>query len=388
MEISETRIVDWIDTIISQAISRCVSDIHFEPFADHLRVRMRKDGILLTVASVSSDHSSQIIGRLQVLARIDTTQKRVAHDSKFIVRFQERYVDIRVSSFPVVHGQKVVLRILDTLLHNISLNSIGFEQSIHDQLLMLLNQRNGLIIVTGPTGSGKTTTLYGCLRYLNSVDQNIVTLEDPVEYSLPGIMQSPISSDLGFTFAQGIRSILRQDPDVVMVGEIRDYQTARAAIEAALTGHLVLTTLHTIDAPSAIIRLMDMGIEPYLLRGTLLGIIGQRLVKKMCVSCSVFVSLSSIELQDLGLSAIHDVIEARGCDACNNVGYAGRLGLFELLVCNDSLKAVIDTNLSLSLLKKVALKNGWVSLISDAQKKLESHTIDLKQYYSIIQNSM
>jgi type IV pilus assembly protein PilB len=386
MKIAESRIVDWIDEIIFDAITTAASDIHFEPFENFCRVRLRKNGNLFEVHTVSSECSDQIVARLQVLARIDTTQKRIPHDGKFIVQFQDRYIDIRVSTFPVLYGQKVVLRILDTALHNITLGQIGLELPMLNLLVSMLEKKNGLILVTGPTGSGKTTTLYAGLRHLNTSGLNIVTLEDPVEYSLAGIVQSPIAPDIGFTFAQGIRSILRQDPDVIMVGEIRDLQTARAAIEAALTGHLVLSTLHTVDAPSAIIRLMDMGIEPYLLKGTLLGIIGQRLVKQLCSFCICTVNLTEIEREAANLYTFDMVGKAVGCSLCNMTGYVGRLGLFELLVCNESLKSVISHNLSLQLLQEIALRNGWVSLIIDAQKKLQAHLIDYKQYYSILGN--
>lgn len=384
MRIAEAKIVDWIDNIIIEAITKGASDIHFEPFETLCRVRMRKDGSLFTAHTVLPEYADQIVARLQVLARIDTTQKRVAHDGKFIVRYQDRYIDLRVSTFPVVHGQKVVLRILDTLLHTISLDRMGLEASMLESLLLILQKKNGLILVTGPTGSGKTTTLYAGLRHLNGADLNIVTLEDPVEYSLSGIIQSPIAPDVGFTFAQGIRSVLRQDPDVIMVGEIRDLQTARAAIEAALTGHLVLSTLHTINAPSAIIRLMDMGIEPYLLKGTLLGVIGQRLARQLCSACMCVVSLTRVQ-REAGMLYNGDMVgSAVGCSLCNMTGYAGRLGLFELLLCNESLKSVITPQISLQLLQEVAVQNGWVSLVIDAQKKLELHLIDYKQYYSIL----
>lgn len=384
MKIAESKVVDWIDAIILEAVAKGASDIHFEPFETVCRVRMRKNGSLFEVYTVSFEYSDQIAARLQVLARIDTTQKKLAHDGKFIVRYQDRYIDIRVSTFPVVHGQKVVLRILDTLLHDISLEYIGLERSMLELFISVLQKKNGLILVTGPTGSGKTTTLYAGLKYLNAADLNIVTLEDPVEYSLPGIIQSPIAPDIGFTFAQGIRSILRQDPDIIMVGEIRDLQTARAAVEAALTGHLVLSTLHTIDAPSAIIRLMDMGIEPYLLKGTLLAIIGQRLAKRLCSFCMTTVVLTETEKQVACLYDIDVVAKAVGCSLCNMTGYAQMVGLFEFLLCNELVKSTISHDLSLQRLQEVAAKNGWTCLRSAAQKKVQEHVLDYKEYFSIV----
>lgn len=380
MRLVDTNVVMWIDYLISTAIKEEASDIHIEPFAQYARIRIRKNGDLVHFQDILASAVEQVVLRLQVLARIDTTQKRLPHDGKFVFSYDDRMVDIRVSSFPVLYGQKIVLRILDNLCHQSSIAGLGFSLHMEYELQQLLTANSGLLLVTGPTGSGKTTTLYTLLQQLHADEKNIVTLEDPIEYSLPGIMQSAIIPEIGFDFAQGIRSLLRQDPDIIMVGEIRDLPTARAAIEAALTGHLVLGTMHTIDAPSAIIRLMDMGIEPYLLRATLLAVVAQRLVKRLCVcaeNSSLYENFADFPIPIDGNTVI---ASAKGCAACDQTGYKRRIGIFELLLCNEVLKSEIRSDGLLMHIISVALKQGWKPLVYDAAQKLLARMIDYHNY--------
>jgi type IV pilus assembly protein PilB len=374
-------VVNIIDRLLAHAIKEEVSDIHIEPMREYVRVRMRKDGQLYDVEKISSGYADQLAARFQVLGHMTTTQKRTAQDGKFVFHYNGIDIDIRVSSFPSVYGQKIVVRILDSRLHQISLNLLGLELNMLDAFKRMIEHTSGLILVTGPTGSGKTTTLYAALAQLNSPKRNIVTLEEPVEYSLEGITQSAINTEIGFSFAHGIRSLLRQDPDIIMVGEIRDEETANAAIEAAMTGHLVLSTVHTIDAPSTIMRLIDMGIEPYLINATLLGVIAQRLLKKVCQKCATELSLTQEQCAMIpNNSDIQSIKQGSGCEACQFSGYKGRIGVFELLEMNEQLRCLMKNNLSINEIKKNAQLHGWQSLLIDAHKKLKHGFIGLPEY--------
>ena len=279
------NVIALVDKMLKDAIQVGASDIHIESTIQGLRLRYRIDGVLYDQPAFSAQLSLQILSRIKILAHINIAEKRVPHDGKFRIQVQQRDIDMRVSSFPSLHGEKIVIRILDRSRQTIDLETIGFSTHMLEQFQALMKRSNGFFLVTGPTGSGKTTTLYAALAGLNDTTKHIITLEDPVEYNLDGITQGQIHTDAGFTFERGIRALLRQDPDIAMIGEIRDKQTARIAIEAALTGHLVLSTLHTNDAPSALMRLMDMGIEPFLINASVTGILAQRLVRKICVDC-------------------------------------------------------------------------------------------------------
>ena len=282
---TENSIVEIVNSLISDAIEHQASDIHLESQQNALRVRWRIDGVLYDKEPIESFFMAQVLSRIKVLAHIDITEKRIPHDGKFKVLFNGQEIDLRISSFPSIHGEKIVIRILDRAHHMIALDKLGFSDAMLDTFKTLLSRSSGFFLVSGPTGSGKTTTLYAALSALNSPEKNIITLEDPVEYSLEGITQSQIHPEAGFTFEKGIRSLLRQDPDVVMIGEIRDRQTAQVAIEASLTGHVVLSTIHTNDAPTVIMRLIDMGIEPFLVNAAVSGVLAQRLARTICPAC-------------------------------------------------------------------------------------------------------
>src|SRR5579863_3653982 len=317
-----TSVIALVDDILHKAIARGVSDIHFEPTAQGLRVRFRVDGVLIDQPMLAHTLMAQVISRLKVLSQINIAERRMPQDGKFSIQYKGAPIDLRVSTFPSLFGQKVVVRILDRAQHMISLSSLGFEPSMLEAIQQLIHRPHGFFLVTGPTGSGKTTTLYAALSALNSSEKNIVTLEDPVEYNVDGVIQGHIHPEVGFTFEEGVRAILRQDPDIVMVGEIRDRQTAQIAIEAALTGHMVLSTLHTNDAPSAIMRLMDMGIEPFLINAAVSGVLAQRLARKICVQCRAESEPNEQEknfLNRLGL-VIPRIYAGTGCQACLNLG--------------------------------------------------------------------
>ena len=379
-------IVTRVETLLNDAIEHRASDIHLEPTKQELRVRFRIDGILVDQKSFSVELSSAIIARLKILACLDSTERRIPQDGKFSVLNKNNEIDIRVSTFPCLYGEKVVVRILNRALQTISLESLGFEPVMLDRFKQLLERHSGFFLVTGPTGSGKTTTLYAALSFLHNSERNIVTLEDPVEYSLDGVTQAQINIPAGFTFEKGIRSLVRQDPDIIMVGEIRDKVTARIAIEAALTGHLVLSTLHTGDAPSAIMRLIDMGIEPFLLNAALSGVLAQRLVRKLCQDCRNSRKATTEErklFKKCGIKS--DVVhEASGCASCDNVGYKGRVGIFEFLEISPALRALVITNSDLDDIYKQARADGMKTLQEDAAHKVADGIISLAEFMRVI----
>ena len=379
-------IVARVEALLHDAIEHRASDIHLEPSKQDLRVRFRIDGILVDQKPFSVELSSAIIARLKILASLDSTERRVPQDGKFSIVHTIDEVDIRVSTFPCLYGEKIVVRILNRALQTITLESLGFEPIMLDRFKQLLERHSGFFLVTGPTGSGKTTTLYAALSFLHNSERNIVTLEDPVEYSLDGVTQAQINIPAGFTFEKGIRSLVRQDPDIIMVGEIRDKVTARIAIEAALTGHLVLSTLHTGDAPSAIMRLMDMGIEPFLLNAALSGVLAQRLVRKLCVDCRNSRKVTVEEKQLLKKFGIKsDVIyESIGCSACDNLGYRGRVGIFEFLEISSALRSLIIANSDLDDIYKQARAGGMKTLQEDAAHKVADGIISLAEFMRVV----
>jgi type II secretory ATPase GspE/PulE/Tfp pilus assembly ATPase PilB-like protein len=384
--VDEQSVVSRVDALLKDAIVHRASDIHLEPTRDELRVRFRIDGVLVDQKSFSAVLSLPIIARLKILGNMNSADRRIPQDGKFRVMHEGIEVDIRVSTFPCLYGEKMVVRILDRTLQTINLDNLGFEPTMLDAFKRLMQRQSGFFLVTGPTGSGKTTTLYGALSFLHSSEKNIVTLEDPVEYSLDGITQAQINLAVGFTFEKGMRSLVRQDPDIIMVGEIRDKITARIAIEAALTGHLVLSTLHTTDAPSAIMRLMDMGIEPFLINAALSGILAQRLVRKLCVDCRQTRAAMPEEqrlLQSCGIN--NDVVyEARGCAACDHLGYKGRVGIFELLEISPQLRSLIIKNPQFDEIYNQALADGMITLASDGAHKVKEGIISLADYARIV----
>lgn len=385
-DVDEQSVVSRVDALLKQAIEHRASDIHLEQTRDELRVRFRIDGILVDQQSISSSLSSSIIARLKILAHMNSAERRIPQDGKFHVMHAGNEVDIRVSTFPSLYGEKMVVRILDRNLQTINLDNLGFEPTMLQAFKQLMQRQSGFFLVTGPTGSGKTTTLYSVLSLLHNPEKNIVTLEDPVEYSLHGITQAQINLPVGFTFEKGVRSIVRQDPDIIMVGEIRDKTTARIAIEAALTGHLVLSTLHTTDAPSALMRLMDMGIEPFLLNAALSGVLAQRLARKLCFDCRKTRPATQQEkrmLKDYGID-MNVIYEAHGCASCDNLGYKGRVGIFELLEISPELRSLIIQNPHFDEIYKQAVADGMKTLQNDGAHKVKEGIISLAEYARVI----
>jgi type II secretory ATPase GspE/PulE/Tfp pilus assembly ATPase PilB-like protein len=364
-------IVQLVDAIFKQAVGRKASDIHIEPFKDHTEVRLRIDGVLRQVMTVPKDFESAIVSRIKVLANLDITESRQPQDGRVMTEVEKRQVDLRISTLPIIHGEKVVIRILDKGSTVFEMSKLGFSEYAQNMFMEAMDAPNGIILVTGPTGSGKSTTLYTGLTILNQPDVNIITMEDPVEYQLPRVNQVQVNTKVGLTFAKGLRSILRQDPDIIMVGEIRDLETAEIAIQAALTGHLVLSTLHTNDAPSAITRLRYMRVEPFLISASVLLIIAQRLVRVLCPTCKEPFQPPEALMEKLKKSAPPDVKEwnicqPKGCDQCGQSGYRGRKGLYEILKMTNRLRDMtVDPKASLENFRDEARANGMRTLFEE-----------------------
>ncbi|MFH1771779.1 MAG: ATPase, T2SS/T4P/T4SS family [Candidatus Omnitrophota bacterium] len=371
--LSETvSIIKIVDLVVAQAVRDRASDIHIEPEENMTRLRFRVDGVLHEIPSPPKEWEPAVISRIKVLAGMDIAESRTPQDGHFQARIDEKIIDFRVSSLPTIHGENIVLRLLDTASVTIGLERLGFttyeDLKLYEELIA---RPYGIILSTGPTGCGKTTTLYSALMRINTPDRNIITLEDPVEYRLGLIRQVEINPKAGITFANGLRAILRQDPDVIMVGEIRDLETARMAVQAALTGHLVFSTLHTNDAPSSISRLVDMGIESFLLAASLIGIMAQRLVRCICPKCKEKYDLTPGVIKKYGLQSKKDTAGYRGtgCQECKGTGYKGRTGLFEMMSVDDKLSEMINAKESSVALRKAALEKGMRSLWEDGRNK-------------------
>ncbi|MCH9625195.1 MAG: Type II secretion system protein E [Chlamydiales bacterium] len=362
----EAPIIRLLNLILSEAIQQGASDIHFEPFENDLKVRYRIDGVLQARHSPPREYQGQLITRIKVLAKLDIAEHRLPQDGRIKLKMGGREIDFRVSTVPVANGERIVMRILDKGNVVVGLDKLGMLPSTADAFSRLLSLSEGIVLVTGPTGSGKTTSLYSALCEIYNDETNIMTIEDPVEYKLKGVAQIAVHPKIGLSFAQGLRHILRQDPDVVMIGEIRDTETAEIAIQASLTGHLVFSTLHTNDAPSAIPRLIDMGVEPYLLSSTVAGILAQRLVRQICPNCRKSYTPNKEELEELNLKKEQldgDVLYCgKGCPECYGSGYKGRHGIYELLVVNQKLQSHIAKNTDVTALRKQALASGMISL--------------------------
>ncbi len=354
----DAPIIRLINGIISEAIRQGASDIHIEPYEKNVIVRLRNDGILKEKLSLPASVAPVIVSRIKVMARLDIAERRVPQDGRISLTLGSKMVDVRVSTLPSRAGERVVLRVLDKENTGISLDLIGMSQSTLDLLNAALAEPNGIILVTGPTGSGKTTTLYACLKKLNDGSRNILTVEDPVEYAVDGIGQTQVNEKVGMTFAAGLRAILRQDPDVVMVGEIRDRETAEIAVQAALTGHLVLSTVHTNDALGAITRLRDMRIEPFLLASTLRLVVAQRLVRRLCHACRQPVQCDSNMAALLGFEPGTVIYSAQGCPTCKNQGYNGRIGVFEAVRVDETIRKLINVGGDEAVLSKHAFVQG------------------------------
>lgn len=361
-EINNAPVVRLVNSFIKQAISAKASDIHIEPYEDRIRIRFRIDATLQEIMSPSKNTHSAITTRIKIISKMDIAERRLPQDGRVEMNIDGRSIDLRVSSLPTVYGEKIVIRILDRTSTIMTKKSLGFTENNLNRFNNLLSYPNGILLVTGPTGSGKTTTLYAALQELNSIGKNIITLEDPVEYRLDGINQVQINPKSGLTFSSGLRSILRQDPDIIMVGEIRDEETARLAIRAAITGHLVISTMHTNDAASTVSRLVDMGIEPYLVASSVMGVVAQRLVRKICDSCKTEYISEKKEEDILNIYEPIKLYKGKGCSKCYNTGYKGRTSIHEVLEVDKNMRQNINNNNSIDDLKELAKANGMTSL--------------------------
>lgn len=375
-QIEEASAAQLFDIIVIQAIRDRASDIHFEPDEKALRIRFRIDGFLYEFLTLPRAIHPSLTSRIKVLAEMDIAETRLPQDGNFNVKMEDRSFEIRVSTFPTIYGENVVLRLLDQTSPLIKLEDLGFAEEMLHRFKQLLRRPNGIILVTGPTGSGKTTTLYACLNLINSMDKNIITIEDPVEYRLSLIRQTQVNLKAGITFAKGLRSILRQDPDVIMVGEIRDLETSEVATQAALTGHLVLSTLHTNDASEAVTRLMDIGVEPYLISSSVVGVLAQRLIRTICPNCKVSYQADPAVLAELGENPANSkesltLYRGKGCKNCKQSGYLGRMGIFELFFINEKIKQLISEKASTQIIRRAAEDGtGMISLRKDGLHKV------------------
>lgn len=386
---SEAPVIRLVNLIISRAIESRASDVHIEPFEKSLKVRYRVDGVLIDVESPPKRLKAAVISRIKIMAKLNIAERRLPQDGRIKMKVLGKEIDLRVSTLPTMYGESVVMRILDKSNTQIyELEKLGFEKNMLDIFNGLITRPHGIILVTGPTGSGKTTTLYGALTKINLPDKKIITVEDPVEYQINGINQIHVNPQIGLTFAAGLRSIVRQDPDVIMVGEMRDLETAEIGIRAALTGHLVFSTLHTNDAPSAIARLVDMGAQDYLLTSSVLGILAQRLLRLICPHCREKVEIDPIFLEEIEYPKEFwsETYEGRGCKECGNTGFWGRLGIYELMVMNDDLRRLTVSNCDTNLLRKTAIESGMVTLRDDGFMKVEKGLTTLSEVLRVTQD--
>ena len=374
VEANATPIIRFVDLILYQAIQDRASDIHFEPFENEFKIRYRVDGALYEMSPPPRHLALSVISRVKVMANMNIAERRLPQDGRIQKDIVGRHVDLRVSTLPTQFGESVVLRVLDRSTVNLDLEMLGMSDYIHNYLIELVNRPNGIFIATGPTGSGKTTTLYSCLRKINTLDSKLLTAEEPVEYDLEGIIQVPVNDAIGLTFARVLRAFLRQDPDRIMIGETRDLETAQIAIQASLTGHLVFTTLHTNDAPGAVTRLIDMGVEPFLISATLEAVLGQRLLRSICPNCRAAYKPNDSLLAQLELSkrdiGDRQFFYGKGCDACNDTGYKGRRGIYELMKITDPLCELINERAPTVVLKQKAIELGMVTLRQDGLRSI------------------
>ncbi len=374
--VDEAPVIKLCNSIIADAVEKRASDIHIEPFEKKVQLRYRIDGALIEQSDIPLSYKRAIVSRFKVMARLDIIERRKPQDGRIKIKVKDKTIDLRVSTLPVVWGEKIVMRILDQSNLNLDLTQLGFEQDELSKFQKAINSPYGIILVTGPTGSGKTTTLYSALSTINSPDINIMTVEDPVEYQLPNINQVQVNPDADLTFASALRSFLRQDPDVIMVGEIRDQETAEIAIKAALTGHLVISTLHTNDAPTTISRLADMGIEPFYIGSAVILILAQRLLRKICPECKKEFKYDNNLLKEIGLSEedikANKFYKGEGCSLCNNTGYKGRVAIYEQMEINEEIKSAIMQSKNASEVRKIACKYGMKTLREAALIKLKN----------------
>jgi general secretion pathway protein E len=388
----EAPIIRLVNTLLFRSVKQKASDIHIEPFERELLIRFRINGILYDVMRPPKRAQNAIISRVKIMSSLNIAEKRLPQDGRIRIKIAGKDIDIRVSTIPTAHGESVVMRLLDTSSVLLALETLGLAGRNLDLVNDLIRRKNGIFLVTGPTGSGKTTTLYSCLSKINSHELKIITVEDPVEYQLPGVNQMQVNPKIDLTFASGLRAFLRQDPDVIMVGEIRDKETAEIAIQASLTGHLVLSTLHTNDAPSSVTRLVDMGVEPFLVSSSVSGILAQRLVRTVCKDCARRYAPDEKELAEIGLKP--DDLKGRqifrpvGCPNCMETGYSGRTGIHEILLVTDEVRAELMKGSDASLIKKVAISQGMQTLRHDAAKKVLSGVTTIAEVLRVTQEEI
>ena len=371
---NEVPIVKFVNLVLQQAVQDRASDIHFEPFETEFRIRYRVDGALYEMAPPPKHLALPVISRLKIMAGLNISEKRLPQDGRINYKIGTRQVDLRMATLPTAFGESVVLRVLDRGSISLEIESLGFPKYVYDFVTEVITRPNGIFVVTGPTGCGKTTTLYSCLRRVNAIDSKLLTAEDPVEFDIEGIMQVAVNEAAGMTFAKALKSFLRQDPDIIMVGEMRDLETAQISIQASLTGHLVLSTLHTNDSPGAVTRLVDMGVEPFLISSTLMAVLGQRLVRTICKNCRTPFEPTEQQLSLLGLSP-YDLGDkvfhyGRGCSTCSDTGYKGRKGIFELLVVSDAIRTLINERAPTVVLRQKAVELGMVTLREDGLRSI------------------
>lgn len=368
MEVASAPVVRLLNSIIEQAIKDNASDIHIEPFLDYIRVRVRIDGDLIEIMTLSKNNFSPIITRIKIMGKMNIAENRIPQDGRIDINMLGRQIDMRISMIPTVYGEKTVIRLLDKSRFKYSKENLGLNDKNLKKFNTIISKPYGIILVTGPTGSGKTTTLYSILKELNKTEKNIITIEDPVEYKIEGINQIQVNAKTGMNFSSSLRSILRQDPDIIMIGEIRDIETAEIAVRASITGHLVISTLHTNDSTSTIARLIDMGIEHYLVSSSAIGIISQRLLKVLCNDCKISYRANDDEKQILQISSHEDVMlyKANGCNYCN-AGYKGRKAIHEIMIMNDNIRSAISQSINIDNIRDEALKNDMTTLFEGAK---------------------
>jgi general secretion pathway protein E len=385
----EAPVIKLVNLILFQAVKERASDIHIEPFQMELKVRYRIDGLLYHRFNPPKKYQPAIVSRLKVMAKLDIAEKRLPQDGRIPIKIADKDIDIRVSIIPTHFGERVVLRLLDKSNVLLGMEEIGLSTEQLKSLDDLIHRSNGILLVTGPTGSGKTTTLYSALNRINSPDKNIITIEDPVEYQLLGIGQIQVNPKIGLTFAHGLRSVLRHDPDVILVGEIRDRETAEIAIQAALTGHLVFSTLHTNDAGGAVTRLIDMGVEPFLVASVVRAIIAQRLIRVICPECKEGFTPSPRALEELGISPVQldrqTIYRGKGCPACSETGYRGRSGIYEMLIISDSIRPLIMEKADSTTISRQAIREGMRTLREDGARKVMAGLTTLEEVVRVTQ---
>ena len=383
----EAPVVRLVNLLIEEAVSAEASDIHIEPSEDSLRVRYRIDGILYDLEAPPRRLQAAVTSRIKLMAELNIAERRLPQDGRIRMTLNGRRVDIRVSSIPTIHGESIVMRLLDRSSVFMPFDKLGFSPATATTFDRLINQPNKIVLVTGPTGSGKTTTLYAALDKINAPEKKIITIEDPVEYQLKGVNQIPVRPKIGLTFAGGLRHIVRQDPDVIMVGEIRDLETAEIAVHAALTGHLVFSTLHTNDAPGAITRLQDMGVEPYLIASVLSGVLAQRLVRRICQSCRTVDTPDPGDLLAIGVTDTQgiDLFRGQGCEVCRKTGYKGRVGIYELFIITEEIRSLILRKASTGEIRRVAVEQGMVTLREDSWLKARAGFTTIEEILRVTQ---